>query len=200
MVVAALILGLGHIDIDVIGQLTAGDLLVGLGTLLLAFFTWRLARATYALDRRTTTREQERQERQVRGIARLVDGELAVVWSTIQSVIDTGEYRFYLPMPRGAWDRDGGVIAEAVTDEDAALLVTAFGRLSGWQETTTEIRRLTPDPATEVPDEVLRALPDLLLAVAEARQLLNALAYRKPAQEPSHSRWRWVMPWRWTRA
>ena len=99
-----------------------------------------------------------------------------------RALSSTGEYRLYLPMPRGAWDRDGGVIAEAVTDEDAALLVTAFGRAQRMGRRPPRRSAGSPlTPRTEVPDEVLRALPDLLLAVAEARQLLNALAYRKPA-------------------
>ncbi len=53
-------------------ELSIGDAIVGTGTLLLAFFTWRLARASYALDKRTTAREQERREREIRGVARLV--------------------------------------------------------------------------------------------------------------------------------
>ena len=46
----ALILA-AHVDIDLSGNLTAGDLLVGAGTLLLAAFTWRLARQTRNLAR-----------------------------------------------------------------------------------------------------------------------------------------------------
>lgn len=90
-----------------------------------------LAQESHKLDLQTATRERERQERQVRGVARLIDGELAIVLNTIRQVIDSGEYLFYLPMPRGAWDRDGALIAEAVADDEAAELVTAYARLSG---------------------------------------------------------------------
>jgi hypothetical protein len=91
---AALVLAPSHVDIDVIGQLTAGDLIVGAGTLALAWFTWRLAKETHQLDVRTAERERDREQRRVRGVARLIDGELAVTITTLMTVIDTGKYSF----------------------------------------------------------------------------------------------------------
>ena len=67
-----LLLALERID-----SLSGGDAIVGAGTLALAGFTYRLARATSILER-NAARERKRHEREVQGVARLVDGEFGI--------------------------------------------------------------------------------------------------------------------------
>jgi hypothetical protein len=175
----ALILVPANVDVDVSGSLTLGDLIVGAGTLLLAIFTGLLARETRTLDRETATRERQRQERQVRGVAVLVDGELSFVIGTIRGIINKRKYEFFLPMPRGAWDRDGALLVEALTGTQAVDLVVAYARLSGWQANIAEQRRLMPGASEmNVPSEVINvALLDLYESLNVARRHVFALAY-----------------------
>lgn len=88
--------------LGITSTLTLGDLIVGAGTLLSAGFTWRLARATYALDERNAARERKRHEREVRGVARLVTGELTVTQTSVEQAIAKNEWSWIYPLPQSA--------------------------------------------------------------------------------------------------
>ena len=182
----ALILHAAHVDIDVSGQLTAGDVLVGAGTLLLAVFTWRLAvftsglaQQTLDLDLRNAARERKRRERQVRGIARLVDGELTIVARSIGEALDTGQWWFYLPTPRGAWDRDGALIAETVAQDEALDLIRAFSKLASWLAIVALGKDLTvgEDSISVADSGKKESLWDLAASITQAQRHLAVLAY-----------------------
>jgi hypothetical protein len=137
-------LALAHIDIDVGGTISLGELAVALGTGVLAFFTWRLARATFRLDQRTAARERERQEERVRGVARLVDGELNVVQANFEQAIRDGRWTFGWPTPHGAWDRSGALIAETVPEVEALALTLLFTRLGRWETAVANVHASHP--------------------------------------------------------
>src|SRR5204863_8764676 len=73
------------LGLEINDSLSAGEIIVGVGTLALAGFTWHLASDTNALDERNAARERKRRERQVRGIARLVNGELSIIDSSLKT-------------------------------------------------------------------------------------------------------------------
>ena len=166
-------------------EVTAGDVVVGAGTLALAFFTWRLAlftsklaEETVALDKRNAARERKRRERQVRGIARLVDGELNVVAKSVEHALETGHWWFFLEAPHGAWDRDGALIAETVAEDEALDLITAFSKIGAWQSLVAVIHQRAPDEdSITVQGPAQTTLIDLGPAIEDARRHLADLAY-----------------------
>ena len=89
------------------GHVSLGEVLVFVGAIAAAFYTRRLAAATYELDRRTAARERKRRERQIRGVARLVHGELEFSTESIERAVETAEWTVTFPTPHGAWDREG---------------------------------------------------------------------------------------------
>jgi hypothetical protein len=125
--------------------LTFGDVIVGVGTLLLALFTWRLARVTAGLDERNAARERKRDERRVRGIARLVGGELSVVQGSLRWAGDEKAWRPFWPTPHGAWDRDGAVVAETPPQDEAEAIILFVSKLVVWEELTVAALLTTPD-------------------------------------------------------
>ena len=90
------------------------ELAVAVATAALATFTWKLARATYRLDERVAGRERKRHERAVRGVARLVDGELRVVQASVKTALESNQWLWNLPTPHHAWDRDAALIVQTV--------------------------------------------------------------------------------------
>lgn len=110
---------LATVDVDLSGGLTSGDLLVGIGTLGLAWYTAQLASVTYLLDKRNAARERFRHDRRVRGVGRLVEKELEGVQRNVQAALDGGGWPAWYATPHGAWDRDGAIIAETVSGEVA---------------------------------------------------------------------------------
>jgi hypothetical protein len=141
------------ITIRWINELSLGDSFVGVGTMLLAIFTWRLARATYVLDRRNADREQVRRERTIRGISRLVYGEMSIIKTTLALALDNQKWHRGYPIPRGAWDRDGAVIAEALVEDEAQTLIDFFAELTAWEGAAGEVFGANPG-------EVPIALPE----------------------------------------
>jgi hypothetical protein len=121
-----------HAWFHIAGGLSLGDIAVGSGTIALAVFTAKLAKATYTLDKRSAARERRRDERRVRGVARLVDGELDVTRNTISAGLDTGFWTLDWLVPRGVWDKDGAMLAESVPEDEAQALIDLFSDLAWW--------------------------------------------------------------------
>jgi hypothetical protein len=157
------------------GDISLGDLLVAVGTFLLAVFTGYLALATSRLDKRTAEREGLRQERRIRGVARLMDGEL----ETIQRTLEHAKGSDSLPgmMTHATWDRDGALIVETLALNEAIELIRAFEKLKVWENVITQHRTAgpagTPIPLGAAGDN----FADLLKAVERARANLHTLAY-----------------------
>ena len=170
---------LAVIDIDVTGQVGLGELGVAVGTATLAWFTARLASATYRLDVRNAARERKRRERQVRGIARLVDGELEVVQGSLESAIENENWSLYLTTPRGAWDRDGALIVETVAEDVALELVRLFSDLGEWAALVARHHQRFPAADGMPLDKPSNkeTLSKLLAEAAQARTDLRTLAY-----------------------
>jgi hypothetical protein len=157
--------------------LTVGDAIVGAGTLLLALFTWRLARVTVGLDERNVARQRKRDERRVRGIARLVDGELSVVLGTLRLANDEKAWRPFWPTPHGAWDRDGAVVAETLPQDEAEAIILFVSKLVVWEELTGAARAVDPKLSLTLDQAEQVAVAELLALHADARRFLKPLAY-----------------------
>jgi hypothetical protein len=161
-----------------VDSLTLGDSIVGAGTLLLALFTYRLGRATYALDTRVATRERQRREREVRGAARLVDGELFVIGATLSHATEMQRWLLMMPTPRGAWDRDGALIAETLPEDEVQAIVTFFSSLTAWESVVRTYREENPVADAFPFEETERSvLANLSARLVEARKHVVALAY-----------------------
>src|SRR6202035_106911 len=166
-----------HGWLSISGTLTLGDLLVGVGTMLLAWFTWRLARATYALDERGAARERKRHERRVRGVARLVLGELAVVQTSIGQAIGADKWYWIYPLPHGAWDRDGALIVETVPEDEAVALIQMYARLDAWETITEWAHRKFPRAGSlSLHSEHKSILGELQGLISDSNRYLRKLA------------------------
>jgi hypothetical protein len=165
-------------DVHLSGDISLGDLLVAVGTFLLAVFTGYLAWVTSRLDKRTVEREGVGRERRVRGVARLIDGEL----ETIQRTVEHAKGNDSLPgvMTHATWDRDGALIVETLPLNEASELIRAFEKLKVWENVITQLRTAgpagTPIPLASASED----LADLLKAVERARANLHPLAYPNP--------------------
>ena len=137
LIAAVFVVVLVRVDVDLSGDLTSGDLLVGIGTLGLAWYTAQLAYATYKLDKR-------RHDRQVRGVARLVEKELDVVRRNARDAVREGAWPAWYATPHGAWDRDGAIIADTVSGKVAESLVVAFSYVGEWEMVVTRHFLLHP--------------------------------------------------------
>jgi hypothetical protein len=111
------------------GSLGLGDGIVGAGTLLLALGTAFLAIATFRVDRSVASREEERRTAQLRGIARLMTTELAIVQDVVRETIKHESYNKLRPMPYTAWDRYAVDLLSFVSIEDGRVLVRCFADL-----------------------------------------------------------------------
>jgi hypothetical protein len=182
LIVAVVAVVLATVDVDLSGGLTSGDLLVGIGTLGLAWYTAQLASATYLLDERNAGRERFRQNRQVRGVARLVEKELEVVGRNARDALDGGAWPAWYATPHGAWDRDGAIIAERVSGTVAESIVVAFSYVGEWEAIVTRYFLLNP-AKSRMPndegsnDETLRQLRDEIApALKNLRDAIALLA------------------------
>jgi hypothetical protein len=176
----------GAVNIHITGLLTLGDLIVGVGTGALAFFTWRLASATYQIDRRAAERESKTQERRVRGIARLVDGELATARRSFRAAIDHAQWQFGAPVPRAAWDRDGALIVEVISESKALSLISLFADLGTWATLTRDAEQksatakgIAAKPGTPMGTRVAK----FVAQIDQAREDLRSLAYPTASDE-----------------
>jgi hypothetical protein len=112
------------------GDLTFGDVVVGVGTLALAALTGALARATAQLDASTAERERTRQQRELRGAVRLLSGELRLAKANVELGLKNGKWSSGLSLPHAVWERHGILIAESLSDDDARSLVTTIASAS----------------------------------------------------------------------
>jgi len=164
------------------GDISLGDLLVAVGTFLLAVFTAYLAWVTSRLDKRTAEREGLRQERRVRGVARIMDGELETIQRTIEQAQGSGSLLVIAKMPHAAWDRDGALIAETLPLNGAKELISAFEKLRVWENVLAQLRGAGPAGSSlPLNAEAGSDLADLLKAVERARSNLHELAYPNPS-------------------
>jgi hypothetical protein len=181
-----------RVDVDLSGGLTSGDLLVGIGTLGLAWYTAQLASATYWLDERNVERERARHDRQVRGVALLVDQELKVVKDNATAALYKGAWPAWYATPHGAWARDGAIIAERVSKDVTESLVLAFSFVGEWEKVVTQYFLLHPTERT-MPNSVNKnkdTLGQLLGAVRPAREKLDgAVALLSGAEAKSNVPW-----------
>jgi len=172
------VLSVHHSWFSLSGSLTLGDAIVGAGTLLLAVFTWKLGRATYALDERNAARERKRHERQVRGAARLVYGELDVINATLELALQSGRWLRGYPVPRGVWDRDGAIIAETLPEDEAQALINFFSELNVWLEAMGEVFTANPGTAPmRLEKHYTDKLGVLAASLSDARRYLKPHAY-----------------------
>jgi len=160
------------------GSLTVGDTIVGAGTLLLAMFTWKLGRATYALDERNAARERKRHERQVRGVVRLILGELSIVQISLEEALKEKIWRSFYSTPHGAWDRDGAFLAEVLPEDEAETIIGFISKLTSWEAMIAQVR--TGDPKLQgirlgQPEQEI--LAEMSAMLSDARRDLRRLAY-----------------------
>lgn len=133
------------------GNITFGDALVGLGTLLLAIGTAGLAVATFAIDRRAAGREQERRRREVRGIARLIDAEVRGVEEAVLSALTFNRWLDVYDTTHSAWDRGAALLVPELSEDEALYLVNLFGVLSAWARGAAALRPRSPFPPSNTP-------------------------------------------------
>jgi hypothetical protein len=166
--------------IHISGDISLGDLLVAVGTFLLALFTAYLAWTTSRLDKRTADRERLSQQRKVRGVARLIDGELETIQRAIEQAQGSGSLLLATRMSHAAWDRDGTLIAETLPLNEAIEVIRAFEKVRAWESVLAELRAPLPAGAAlpvAQDGEAASDLADLLKAVGRARGNLQPLAY-----------------------
>lgn len=203
LIAAVFAVVLATVDVHLSGGLTSGDLLVGIGTLGLAWYTAQLASATYVLDERNAARERFRRDRQLRGVALLVENELEVVHRNAEAALADGAWPAWYATPHGAWDRDGAIVAEAVSREVAESLVVAFSYVGEWAAIVTQYFLLHPERSRMRNDEGSNkdTLRELLNEIDPALQKLRGeAALRSGVKDPDlaqrrHPRLRRVLFW-----
>jgi hypothetical protein len=166
------------LDVHVSGSLTLGDIVVGIGTLAVAIYTARLARATYRLDDRSAARERKRREREVRGAARLIDAELDVLHDTLEDGFTNVHYQIASSLPHDAWDRSGRLLVETLPEDEALDLISVFAdilRLERWIDVS---RASSPAAASiALSDDQKQQFQMIVAKVHQARHHLRPLAY-----------------------
>lgn len=167
--------------ISLSGGLTYGDLLVGLGTFALAVLTAVLAEATFGVDKRAAERELRQQERELRGVARLVDAQLEAVQHSWEAAEGAGAWRLSYPTPHGAWDSYAAIVlqSEHISPTDGMALVQFFMQLGAWEDEIA-IRANNPlDPRMDVgPDSPWHGqFMDLRQPLSRVRTILGSFAY-----------------------
>jgi hypothetical protein len=191
------------LTIKLVDSLTLGDVLVGGGTLMLAAVTYRLARATYTLDARVADRERQRREREVRGIARLIEGELLGVGSSVGLAIEDKKWHLFYATPHRAWDRDGAAVVAALPQDEAWILIATFGRLFEWEQVCNSIHEDRPAVRTLTLDgQDVGTLEAIATGTEAARQVLRRLAYPGGVKdaiaretEPASVEYFWIARW-----
>jgi hypothetical protein len=160
--------------VKLIDSLTIGELIVGVGTALLAVFTWRLARATFVIDRRTVRRE-------VVGAARMILGELVLADLSLKHAAENKEWHPYMSLPHQAWDRHGPIVVRALPSDAAFSLMQTY---ETWRLLETKIqeirirRELGPADALRLDDDDdhMEFIQDQIKLNREAQPVLIALA------------------------
>jgi hypothetical protein len=174
-------------------RVSVGDAIVGGGTLLLALFTFALAKGTYALDDRTAARARKQREREVRGVAILVDGELAQMQLSLSRGHEEGKWQWFFPLPHRAWDRDGALIVETLPEREGLALIEVQAKVAALERLLAEKRATLPLESEEadVEPSTRDVLAELLSEVEGSRGYLRKLAYPATrAPDPDDPGWR----------
>jgi hypothetical protein len=156
---------------------TVGDLIVGIGTLSLAWYTRKLARATYALDLRSAARETQRRERRARGVGRLIDGELEAVERHVELALTSGLWPVSFTFPCRAWNRHGALVVESVHESQARRLTNLFTSLASWRESVTGFHTQYPGKTGKPVEGEREVLTVIRQQLQEARSELRLIAY-----------------------
>lgn len=157
-------------------SLGLSDILVGGGTLALAVFTYRLGRVTVALDERTAARERKRREREVRGAARLIYGEMDITQASLSAASERLQWTALYLTPHGAWDRDGALIVETMAQDEAAALIDFFSSLREWELMSSGSEQ-THFQFIHLAGQEAESLATLVGLLKDARRHLQNLAY-----------------------
>jgi hypothetical protein len=125
------------INLKLSGDLSYGDLLVGVGTLALAVVTGVLAGATYGIDKRAAARERERQRREhalradeLKGVAMLVYAEAGRIQSNLRNAVNEQEWEQSQTLLHPTWDRDGAKIVPLLSESQASSVVGFFTNIA----------------------------------------------------------------------
>jgi hypothetical protein len=160
------------------GTLTFGELIKYSVTLIVGAFAWKRVRARYALTQYNAARERKRHESQVRGVARLVLGELAVINTSIERALAEDRWHWLYPLPRNAWERDGALIAESLSDDEAAAVIKIYTRLDNWKTITAQAHQEHPDVGSlSLHPEHKAILGELQDLISDASWYLRKLGY-----------------------
>jgi hypothetical protein len=182
-VVVALVIVAMINGIKLSGDLTYGDLIVGVGTLALAVLTAVLADATFGVDKRAAERELRHQERELRGVARLIDAQLEAVQKSWEAADGAESWRLSYPTPHDAWDSYAAIIlqSEHISAADGLALVQFFMQLGAWEH-EVNIRAENPlDPSMEIGKDSPwhQQFIDLRQPLSRVRTILGDFAYAR---------------------
>lgn len=160
------------------GHFSVGDVLVFIGAVAAAWYTARLGHIAVDIDQKTVDRDEDRRQRNVRGIARVVDGDLGVVAKTLQTVIDdNGAWSFGASLEHGTWRRDGAVLVETLPEAEARALVEVFARIGAIQTIIDYYGRRAKADIQRLEKDGLATIQDIVDAIEKARVLLRPVAY-----------------------
>lgn len=175
--------------------MTAGDLAVALGTLLLAVFAaWSAFEARKAieqsreLDELNRLRAEYRRSREIRGIARLIHHELVINRDIAEDARKEGHWNVSAGTTHHAWDENAAVMMEELDEDTAAKLVAFFSEVLRWEAHVRYSARTNPQtyqiPLLRggVPSEIADRMGELAPACLAA---LHALAYPDGRDVPS---------------
>jgi hypothetical protein len=141
------------------------ELIVGVGTLALAALTGGLVFVTVWLD-------WQRRKREVRGIARIVDSELKLITENIEKAVHKRRWWVYdLASPGVAWDRGGGAIAAALTEQEADELIDVVAKLRTWEG----VPRRETELSFTLNDADVEFLDPLVPRLSQSREFLRRL-------------------------
>jgi len=144
-------------------------------TMVVAFATFSTASATSKLGKL----DEQRRGREVRGIARLISRELALLEATIEDALRDKSWAFYWASPGAAWDQGGRVIVAELAGHKADKLIDVVGELEKWARVARregEASRLEGSIGFGLRDADLEFLRGLLPKLRESRQFLEPLA------------------------
>ncbi len=133
-----------HAWLHITGGLSLGDLAVALGTGALALFTYMLAKTTSDLDKKRVAREEEAHKREIRGICRLLDGELEIVQRSVESAVGERHWDVTSRTPHGAWDRNAALLLSELSMDQGLRFTSFFSILTDWEAFVARYRETNP--------------------------------------------------------
>jgi hypothetical protein len=108
-----------------------------------------------------------------------VDSELGVMDKSVKTGHETQKWQWFFPLPHGAWDREGALIAEALTPNAMTVLTELLGNVVGL-ERLLAVQRANAGPDSEeagLAQNVVDLLLRLSAEITAARRFLRPLAY-----------------------